>query len=69
MTALVLLGASAMDMQLGLPTCVAGVATAVVVLRSRAESAWSIVKDISWGVLPLVAGLFVLVEALDKTGV
>jgi arsenical pump membrane protein len=26
------------------------------------------VKDISWGVLPLVAGLFVLVEALDKTG-
>ena len=25
-------------------------------------------KDISWGVLPLVAGLFVLVEALDKTG-
>jgi arsenical pump membrane protein len=27
------------------------------------------VKDISWGVLPLVAGLFVLVEALDKTGV
>ena len=25
-------------------------------------------KDISWGVLPLVAGLFVLVEALDRTG-
>jgi arsenical pump membrane protein len=25
-------------------------------------------KGISWGVLPLVAGLFVLVEALDKTG-
>ena len=25
-------------------------------------------KDISWGVLPLVAGLFVLVEALGKTG-
>jgi arsenical pump membrane protein len=24
--------------------------------------------SISWGVLPLVAGLFVLVEALDKTG-
>ena len=28
---------------------------------------WSIVKDISWGVLPLVAGLFVLVEAIGKT--
>jgi arsenical pump membrane protein len=25
-------------------------------------------RDISWGVLPLVAGLFVLVEALDRTG-
>ena len=26
-------------------------------------------SDISWGVLPLVAGLFVLVEALERTGV
>ncbi len=26
-------------------------------------------KDIAWGVLPLVAGLFVMVEALVKTGV
>ena len=26
-------------------------------------------KDISWGVLPLVAALFVLVEGLDRTGV
>ncbi len=25
-------------------------------------------KDIPWGVLPLVAGLFVLVEALENTG-
>ena len=29
----------------------------------------TILKGISWGVLPLVAGLFVLVEALEKTGV
>jgi len=28
-----------------------------------------VAKAISWGVLPLVAGLFVLVEALEKTGV
>jgi arsenical pump membrane protein len=28
-----------------------------------------VLKDISWGVLPLVAGLFVLVEALNQTGV
>lgn len=28
-----------------------------------------VVRDVSWSVLPLVAGLFVLVEALDRTGV
>jgi arsenical pump membrane protein len=26
------------------------------------------VRDISWGVLPLVAGLFILVEAIDSIG-
>jgi arsenical pump membrane protein len=67
-TAVALLGASAMDVQLGLPTAIAGAATAVVVLIRERKGPWRIVKDISWGVLPLVAGLFVLVEALDKTG-
>jgi len=28
----------------------------------------AVMRGISWGVLPLVAGLFVLVDALDKTG-
>jgi arsenical pump membrane protein len=67
-TAVVLLVASAFDLQLGLPTAVAGAATAAVVLIRERKGPWLIVKDISWGVLPLVAGLFVLVEALDKTG-
>ena len=57
-----------MDLQLGLPTFLAGAATALLVLtRSRPGAA--VVKNISWSVLPLVAGLFVLVEALEKTGV
>jgi arsenical pump membrane protein len=68
MTAIVLLVASAFDIQLGLPTAVAGTATALVVLIRERKGPWLILKDISWGVLPLVAGLFVLVEALDKTG-
>jgi arsenical pump membrane protein len=68
-TAIVLLSTSALDIQLGLPTCVAGAATAAIVLLFQPAKAWSIVKDISWGVLPLVAGLFVLVEALNETGV
>ena len=67
-TAIVLLTASAMNKQLGLPTCVAGITTAAVVLLLQPAKAWSIVQDISWGVLPLVAGLFVLVEAVNETG-
>jgi arsenical pump membrane protein len=67
-TAVVLLAASTMDIPLGLPTCLAGIVTAVVVLVPRPFQTWSILKDISWGVLPLVAGLFVLVEALVQTG-
>ena len=67
-TAVVLLMASAFDIQLGLLTAVAGALTALVVLLRERKGPWLILKDISWGVLPLVAGLFVLVEALDKTG-
>jgi len=68
-TAVVLLVSSALDIQLGLPTAIAGALTAATVLIRERKRPWPIVKDISWGVLPLVAGLFVLVEALDKTGV
>ena len=68
-TAIVLLAASAFDIQLGLPTADRGRRRRrlIVLIRER-KGPWLIVKDISWGVLPLVAGLFVLVEALDKTG-
>ncbi len=68
-TAIVLLGASATGFQLGLPTFVAGAVTAVLVLVRARCGPLSVLKNISWGVLPLVAGLFVLVEALEKTGV
>jgi arsenical pump membrane protein len=65
----VLLLVSGSGFELGLPTFVAGVATASVVLFLKRESPWTVMKDISWEVLPLVAGLFVLVEALDRSGV
>ena len=68
-TALVLLGCSAFDTQLGLPTAIAGAATALVVLALERKMPWKTLGGVSWGVLPLVAGLFVLVEALDRTGV
>lgn len=64
-----LLACSALDVQLGLPTFVCGVVTAGGVLALNRESPWPVIKAISWGVLPLIAGLFVLVEALGYTGV
>ncbi|RYB04720.1 arsenic transporter [Lichenibacterium ramalinae] len=68
LTAVALLVSSAFDIQLGLPTAVCGIATAAIVLVVKRANPWSTVKGISWAVLPLVAGLFVMVEALDKTG-
>jgi arsenical pump membrane protein len=68
-TGLALLLVSGFGLELGLPTFVAGVATAAVVLFLKRETPWTVIKDISWEILPLVAGLFVLVEALDRSGV
>ena len=69
MTALVLVSSSALDIALGAPTAVMGVLTAAAALLRKREAPWGLVKQISWGVLPLVAGLFVVVEALNRTGV
>ncbi len=68
-TAAVLLASSGFGIQLGLPTFLAGLATAALVLARSDNGAGAIVANISWGVLPLVAGLFVLVQALEDTGV
>ena len=64
----VLVWASALDVPLGLPTFLCGGVTAAAVLALARQSPWPLLKDIAWGVLPLVAGLFVMVEALVKTG-
>ncbi len=66
--AVVLLASSTLGVPLGLPTAVAGAVTAAVILLLGQTALWTIIKNISWGVLPLVAGLFVLVEGLDQTG-
>ena len=67
-TAAALLLASALDAQLGAPTFAAGAATAAFVLIEKREAPWPLMGGISWGVLPLVAGLFVLVQGLNNTG-
>jgi arsenical pump membrane protein len=68
-TTLVLLAASYLDWPLGLPTALAGAATATAVVIREQKTPWKTLKHISWSVLPLVAGLFVIVEALDRAGV
>ncbi|WP_375455928.1 arsenic transporter [uncultured Methylobacterium sp.] len=68
-TAGALIGASAAGIELGPPTFAAGLATTLVILAIRRGGLVAVVRDVSWSVLPLVAGLFVLVEALEKSGV
>src|SRR6202522_3136667 len=64
----VLLTASAMKKDLGLPTCVAAlVITAVVSIKSISNPI-KLAREISWGTLVLVAGLFVMVDAVESQG-
>ena len=69
LTALGLLGASSLDRQLGLPTFIAGTAVTIIVLIISRQSPLPVLRDIAWGVLPLVAGLFILVASVEQTGI
>jgi arsenical pump membrane protein len=66
--AILLLVGSALGFDLGLPTFIAGAATLLIVMVFRGTEVFAALKHISWGILPLVAGLFVFVEALDRIG-
>ncbi|GAN55178.1 arsenic transporter [Tanticharoenia sakaeratensis] len=68
LTATLLMTFSALDRPLGLPTALAGIATALGVSALARRSPFALARDISWGILPLVAGVFVLVAAIDSTG-
>jgi len=63
-----LLTCSAFKIQLGLPTAVTGIVTSSIVLIIVKKKPGKILKGVSWQILFLVAGLFVIVEAINKTG-
>jgi arsenical pump membrane protein len=64
----VLLTASAFKKDLGLPTCLAAlVITTVVSIRARINPI-KLAHEISWATLILVAGLFVMVDAVESQG-
>jgi arsenical pump membrane protein len=67
-SAAVFMTASARGSDLGLPTCAVAVVAVVVTTRLRGAALREVGAGVSWSVLPLVAGLFVLVEALDRAG-
>jgi arsenical pump membrane protein len=67
-TAVVLLISSALDVQLGLPTAITGIITSAIVIIRAKKDPMIVIKGVSWAVLPLVMGLFVIVEALNQTG-
>lgn len=69
LTTLVLLAASFEHWDLGLPTAIAGVSTAIVISLAGRKNPVAFMRDISWSVIPLVAGLFILVEAVQQTGI
>jgi arsenical pump membrane protein len=67
-TIVVLLTASALKKDLGLPTCLAALAiTAIVSIKARSNPV-TLAREISWGTLVLVAGLFVMVDAVESQG-
>ena len=67
-TGAVLISSSALGRDLGLPTCIAAIVAVLAATRANLRIAWEIADEVSWSVLPLVAGLFVLVEAMSLAG-
>jgi arsenical pump membrane protein len=68
LAAVCLLTASACHVDLGAPTIGAAlVAIALVSIKDRA-ALWEAPRNVAWSVLPLVAGLFVVVEAVNRAG-
>ena len=66
--AVVLVAVSALKWDLGLPTCLSAAGVAAIVLIRERSSPRRVIREISWSVLPLVAALYVIVEAVKSAG-
>lgn len=66
--AVVLLVCSGLGIPLGAPTCAVGVVSLLLVAVRDRSAPKNAVRNVSWSVLPLVAGLFMIVEALNRAG-
>jgi arsenical pump membrane protein len=66
--AIALVVSSALGFSLGLPTCCAAVFAMLVVTARNHAIPVRIAKGVSWSILPLVAGLFIIVQAMQNAG-
>jgi arsenical pump membrane protein len=66
LSAAVLLVASGLGWQLGAPTCAVGVLAVLMASLRDQRAALKVVRGVSWSIVPLVAGLFMIVEALNR---
>jgi arsenical pump membrane protein len=64
----VLLTASAFKKDLGLPTCLAALVITVLASFKARTNPLTLAREISWATLLLVAGLFVMVDAVESVG-
>jgi arsenical pump membrane protein len=67
-SAVTLLIVSALGVSLGIPTCAVALAAMIAVSFRDRGIYKAALREVSWSVLPLVAGLFVLVESLNRAG-
>ena len=65
---IILLIASFFGKDLGLPTCLAALAVIAIVSINARSNPVPLFREISWTTLALVAGLFVLVDAMESIG-
>ena len=64
----VLMTASALNVDLGLPTFVTGGGIALLISLRDRDVPKDLATEVAWSVLPLVAGLFVIIEAMNQAG-
>ena len=65
----IVVAAAALGWPVGYIAAAAGVAAVLVSGTRERSTPMAVVRDAAWPVIPLVAGLFVIVRALDQTGV
>ncbi|HUN85804.1 MAG TPA: arsenic transporter [Terracidiphilus sp.] len=68
LAALALIISSAVGADLGAPTCAAAFLVVLVLATRNRTVVFHVARGVSWSVLPLVAALFVMVEALKNAG-